>query len=230
MKIWPFIVFFTLLIIIFRFIFVFKNIECQLDDASLENGVCDRINDRFLGKSLLFTDLENDQIWDELLAHQEYGQVYQFEKISKSLSGQAKLWLAAKLPDYRLVIGSDRYLLNQNNKLKNDQERLILPTIELIDNPSVNEHGYLQESYHQKFLKLSQALKENQIKVNGIKWVSDKEIHFFLEQIEVLIDDEKDFNLQMERLALILKEEDLKMILPTKKILDMRFNLPVLKE
>jgi hypothetical protein len=229
-KIWPFIVFFIVIVIFFRFIFVFKNIECQLNDASLESGVCDRINERFKGKSLFFSDLENDQIWDELLAHQEYSQVYQFEQINKSLSGHALLGLTAKLPDYRLIIGSDRYLLNQNNKLKNDQERLDLPTIELLDNLSANDHGYLQDDYHQKFLKLGQAITKHQIKTGGVKWVSNQEIHLFLDEIEVLLDDSKDFDLQMERLALIIREEELKEILLTKKILDMRFNLPVLKE
>lgn len=230
MKILRFIIFFIFLFIFLRFIFIFKKINCSVENASLESGVCERINDRFKNKSLFFTDFENDQIWDDLIADQQYGQVYQYQRINKSLFGEADLVLLAKLPDYRLIIGQDRYLLNQNNKLKNDQDKLILPSIEFVGDSSLNEHGYLQEAYHQKFLSLSQALKENKIETSKIIWQSDQEIHIFCKEIEVIVDDDNDFNYQMERLSLIFKQEDVKETLLSKKVLDMRFNLPVLKD
>jgi hypothetical protein len=201
-----------------------------VENAFLESGICERINNHFKNKSLFFTDFENDQIWDDLLADQQYGQVYQYQKINKSLFGEANLILLAKLPDYRLIIGQDRYLLNQNNKLKNDQDKLILPSIEFIGDVLLNEHGYLQETYHQKFLSLSQALKKNQIETTKIIWQSDQEIHILTKEIEVIIDDASDFNYQMERLSLILKQENIQEVLISKKFLDMRFNLPVLKD
>lgn len=230
MKILRFIIFFIVLFISFRFIFIFKKINCSVENAFLESGICERINDHFKNKSLFFTDFENDQIWDDLLADQQYGQVYQYQKINKSLFGEADLVLLAKLPDYRLIIGQDRYLLNQNNKLKNDQDKLVLPSIEFMGDSSLNEHGYLQETYHQKFLSLSQALKANQIETTKIIWQSDQEIRIFTKEIEVIIDDSSDFNYQMERLSLILKQEDIQEVLLGKKLLDMRFNLPVLKD
>lgn len=230
MKILRFIIFFIVLFIFFRFIFIFKKINCSVENAFLESGICERINNHFRNKSLFFTDFENDQIWDDLLADQQYGQVYQYQKINKSLFGEADLVLLAKLPDYRLIIGQDRYLLNQNNKLKNDQDKLVLPSIEFIGDPSLNEHGYLQETYHQKFLSLSKALKANQIETIKITWQSDQEIHIFTKEIEVIIDDSNNFDYQMERLSLILKQEDMREVLLGKKILDMRFNLPVLKD
>lgn len=230
MKILRFIIFFIILFIFFRFIFIFRSIDCLVEGATLESGVCERINDHFKGQSLLFTDFENDQIWDELLMDQQYGQVYQFQKIEKSLNGRAKLFLLAKLPDYRLIIGENRYLLNQNNKLKNDQERLTLSSIEFMSDFALQEHGYLNEAYHQKFLSLSRALKETQIVTTKIVWQSDQEIHLFVEEIEVILDDNQDFESQIQRLSLILKQNKTEAILLNKKILDMRFNLPVLKD
>lgn len=229
MKILKFVFFLIILLLLFRFIFVFRQIDCFSADIALENGVCEKINNHFKNKSLFFTDFENDQIWDELLAVQEYSQVYQYQKINKSLLGKVKLYLIAKQPDYRLVIGQDKYVLNQSNKLKNNQENLNLPTIELTGDINIIDHGYLSEDQHSKFLSLSQALQKYQIKAERILWQNDQEIHLFLAEIEVIIDNNKDFNYQMERLSLVLKQDDIKAVLSTKKFLDMRFNLPVLK-
>ncbi len=229
MKILRFLIFFSIVFVFFRFIFVFRKINCLLEQAVIENGVCEKINDRFRGKSLFFTDLENDAIWDELMTSQEYGQVYQYQKISKSLSGQANLSLLSKLPDYRLIIGSESYLLNQSHKLKNNQEHLVLPSIEFKADSVLIAHGYLNEDYHQKFLALSTALRKYQITSTRIIWQSDQEIHLILQEIEVILDDLKEFDYQIERLSLILKQQEVQAILSDKKILDMRFNLPVLK-
>lgn len=230
MKILRFIIFLLVLFLLFRFVFVFRKINCSSENNSLEDGVCEIVNDYFRGKSLFFTDLENESIWEELLTSQKFNQVYQYQKIKKSITGKAELWLLAKLPDYRLILGSEKYLLNQSNKLKDNQDSLILPSIEFMGDASINQHGYLDEAYHQKFLTFSQALSKNQITTNRIIWQNDLEIHIYLEGIEVIMDSSKDFAYQVERLSLVLKQEDLKAILPTKKNLDMRFNLPVLKE
>lgn len=230
MKILRFVIFFVILLLLFRFVFVARDINCFAENSSLENGVCERLNQSLHGKSLFFTDFENETIWDDLMADQQYGQVYQYQKIKKHMSGKVDLFLLAKLPDYRLIVGQDRYLLNQSNKLKDNQDRLSLPSIEYLGDVSLIEHGYLEESYHQKFLSLSQALSKYQIATEKIVWQNDQEIHILLKEIEVLMDDSKEFDYQIERLSLILKEEELKDVLPTKKILDMRFNLPVLRD
>lgn len=229
MKILKFVFFLIVLLLLFRFVFVFRQIDCFSTDVTLESGVCEKINDHFKNKSLFFTDFENDQVWDELIAVQEYSQVYQYQEINKSLLGKAKLYLIAKKPDYRLLIGQDKYVLNQSNKLKNNQENLTLPTIELIGDQNVINHGYLSEDQHSKFLSLSQALQKYEIKTERILWQNEQEIHLFLAEIEVVLDVNKDFNYQMERLSLVLKQDDIKAVLSTKKLLDMRFNLPVLK-
>ncbi len=229
MKILRLIIFFVVLVVFFNFVFVFKKIDCEAEGVLIESGVCESINQNFKGRSLFFTDLENDEIWNELLISQQYSQVYQFKKIKKSLSGEVKLLLLTKLPDYRLIIGQDRYLINQNNKLKDNQEKLLLPSIEYLGDQNIREHEYLRDDYHQKFLALSKALKKYDINTNKIVWQSDQEIHLFLKETEVIIDDLKDFDFQIERLSVVLKEDKLQAVLPNKKVLDMRFNLPVLK-
>jgi hypothetical protein len=96
--------------------------------------------------------------------------------------------------------------------------------------PNIKQNGYLEENYHQQFLNLSQALSKQQISSKQIVWQNDTEIRIELDDLQVIIDNSKDFTYQIERLALILQEEELKEVLPGKKVLDMRFNLPVLRE
>lgn len=229
MKALRLIIFLFILFVLFRFVFVFKQIDCFSENNVLEDGVCQVINDNLKGKSIFFTDLENELVWQELLASQQFSQVYQYQEIKKSITGKADLWLLTKLPDYRLILGSEQFLLNQSNKLKDNQDRLILPSIEFLGATDINQHGYLEENYHQQFLNLSRALRDQEIVSQKIVWRSDLEIYIYLEETEVLMDNTKDFAYQIERLALILREKELEKILPTKKILDMRFNLPVLK-
>ena len=229
MKILRLIVYLAVLFLLFRFVFVFRQINCLSEGNTLEVGVCETINDRLKGKSIFFTDLEDELIWEDLLSNQQFSQVYQYQKIKKSVTGKTELWLITKLPDYRLILGSEQHLLNQSNKLKDNQDQLILPSIEFVGDPNINQHGYLEENYHKQFLALSRALSDQQINSKRIVWQNDLEIYLYLDEIEVIMDNTKDFAYQIERLALILKEEELKTILPTKKILDMRFNLPVLK-
>jgi hypothetical protein len=229
-KILRFVIFFIVLFVFLRFIFIFKKINCLAISNAIESGVCEKINQRFRHKSLFFTDFENDQIWDELLATEEYSQVYQYQEIKKNLLGTADLTLLTKLPDYRIIIGQERYLLNQNNKLKNDQERLDLPSIEFMGGELIENQGYLDERYHHKFLALSQALQKYQVKTTKIIWQSNQEIRLNVGHLEIILDDLKSFDHQIKRLSLVLNKEELKETLQTKKLLDMRFNLPVLKD
>ena len=228
-----FLIYFLGLFILFRFLFVVRQIECISENYHLETGVCEMINDYFSGRSLFFTDFENEPIWEQLLANQQFNQVYQYQKIDKAIVGRSKLYLISKLPDYRLLIGDQRYLLNQSNQLKNDQEHLVLPTIKFMGEAQIVEQGYLMESYHQQFLKLSQAINQEKLSVTNIIWQNDANIELYLSKeigtTVVILDNTQNFSEQMHRLALILSDKKSRELIIDKKILDLRFNLPVLK-
>lgn len=221
------------LFLLFRFIFIFRQITCVAENNRLEAEVCQLINANLRGKSLFFTDLEQEAVWDELLANQKFNQLYQFQKIEKSITGQAKLYLTSKLPDYRLVIGEQKYLLNQSNQLKNDQAQLSLLNIEFKDQLDLIQQGYLAENYHQQFLQLSQAIGLHKIPVTKIVWQDDLNIYLDLDpqktKLRVILDNTGDFAEQMERLAIILNADEAQGLLADQKTLDLRFNLPVLK-
>lgn len=219
-----------ILFILIRFVFVVREINCVLPYGILEDGVCDKINNHFKGNSLIFTDFENASIWDELLVSQEYGQAYQYQSIVRSLSGEVDLILLAKLPDYRLVANSESYLLNNSSKLRNDQADLQLPTIEASIEPAKLEKGYLDDTTHKQFFSLAEAMREHGFSDNKVKWLNDEEINVQVGNITVILDNTKNFNYQLERLRVILNDQELKETLQIAHTLDLRFNLPVLKQ
>lgn len=226
----------TILVSLFLFfisvvVFVVRNVQCTIQQAVVEQGVCEQLADYFVGKSLFITDFENAPIWTELLTHQEYSQAYQYIGVRKSLSGQVTLYLVSKKPDYRLVIGEQRFLLNQHNKLRNDQSSLTIPTIQVhaISYDDLQNQGYLHQEWHQKFLGLARALEAQQFSTAMVDWLSDQEIQLHVADLLILLDTEKDFSWQIERLKAIFEDEALKETLQTGNQLDLRFNLPVLK-
>jgi hypothetical protein len=218
-----------LLVLAMRFIFVVRRVECVLSGVNLETGVCERINSFFKGSSLFFTDFENALIWEDLLGNQEYSQAYQYQAISKSLSGVVTLTLVAKMPDYRLVTSQGSFLLNQSNKLRNDRADLSLLSIEVELEEQVLKQGYLESDSHQQFFALAEALNQFGFSNSRVKWFSNQEIQIETDGLLVLLDTTKDFVYQVERLRVILDDQKTSALPNSAKILDLRFNLPVLK-
>lgn len=218
-----------LIVLLLRFVFVVRRVDCLLSGATLESGVCEKLNDFFRGSSLFYTDFENALIWDDLLGNQEYSQAYQYEAINKSLSGVISLRMVAKMPDYRLATSQGNFLLNQSNKLRNDRDDLSLLTIEATLSEQSLLAGFLENEKHQQFFALAQALNQYGFASSKVKWQSDEEIQLETAGLLVLLDTSKDFSYQVERLRAIVDDKEIAPTLTAGKTLDLRFNLPVLK-
>ncbi len=230
MKIIPFFILLLLFVLSLKFVFVVRQVDCLLQGVSLEEGVCQQINKHFLGKSLFLTDFENASIWNELLGSERYSQAYQYQTVNKSLGGQIELTLVAKLPDYRLQSSQGSFLLNHSNKLRNDRADLSLPTIEAELEPVILANGYLGEDLHEHFFALSKALHLYGFDDSQVKWLSEQEIQLRTANLLVLLDSSKDYEYQIERLHAILSDRELAATLAAGQVLDLRFNLPVLKK
>ena len=215
--------------LLFRFVLVARHVECFLPGATLEAGVCEKINTALKGSSLFFTDWEQSPVWENLLDSQEYSQAYQYQDISKSLSGLVTLTLVAKMPDYRLVTSQGSYLLNQSNKLRNDRADLSLLSIQAELSPQSLTAGYLDDKLHQQFFLLAQALNQYGFTNSQVEWLSDQEIKIKINNLVILLDNQEDFVYQVDRLRAILDDQEFKALLGTGRVLDLRFNLPVLK-
>ncbi len=217
--------------VVLKFGLVVRDVECVAIGESLAAPVCPKVQQGLLGKSLFFTDFENDPLWIELAASPEYSHTYQFAWIKKYALGKVVVGLTSKLPDYRLVIGEKRFIFNQTNRVRNDQDFLELLTIEapnLSADASIQQ-GYLAEESHRQFLNLATAIREQKLAIQQVVWRSDQEIQLLLPALTVVIDTQKDFSWQMERLRAILDDQDVATALQEATVLDLRFNLPVLK-
>jgi hypothetical protein len=223
--------FLSALFVVFKFVFVVRSVECVAIGESLTTTVCPKVQQGLLGKSLFFTDFENDPLWIELAAAPEYSHTYQFAWIKKYALGRVSVGLTSKLPDYRLVIGEKRFIFNQTNRVRNDQDFLELLTIEAPNLSAEDslQQGYLAEDYHRQFLNLATSIREQKLAIQQAVWRSDQEIQLLLPALTVVIDTQKDFFWQMERLRAILDDQDVAIALQQATTLDLRFNLPVLK-
>jgi len=178
---------------------------------------------------LFFTDFFEDEIWLDLAASESYGQSYQLESIRRILPNRLSIKITRRLPNYRLQLGDEKYLLAQSNILKQNQEDLDLITIETAISDLIDKK-YLKDSYHQKFSSLVQAINDNDINLDRIVWNDKTEIILKIDNLEVVLDETEDFSYQMKRLATILEDHSLQEDLKSKRHLDLRFKLPVLKD
>lgn len=219
------------LFLVLKFVLVVRTVTCIALGESLASTVCSRVQQGLAGKSIFFTDFENDPLWVELAAAPEYSHTYQFAWIRKHALGAVSVALSSKLPDYRLVLGTNRFIFNQTNRARNDQEFLELVTIEA---PNLSfdvaiQQGYLLENYHRQFLQLATAVREQKLPITTIIWQNDQEIMLLLPTLTVLVDTQADFAWQMERLRAIIDDQEVAVQLEQANLLDLRFNLPVLK-
>lgn len=210
---------------------VVRQVHCALDQGNLESGVCELLEQQLRGKSLLWTDVENLPVWAELATSPELVQSYRYQGHRKSLTGQIWLFLSSRPPAYRLVVGEDSFLLGDNNRLRQDHQALSLLTIEILPPaaPNINHNGYLDDYWFDQLGALAAALSRYDLQPERVRWLSEQEIQLLFPKLTVLLDTEKDFAWQAERLKAIWQHQAAASQLEAATLLDLRFNLPVLK-
>jgi hypothetical protein len=217
-----------------------KRVECHQSDSDSQDlvSVCQELKTDFLGKSLIFYNFAEADVWQKLAQSADYQELYQLSFLEKQAPNTLILHLDSKLPDYRLIIINDSqqeqsYILNQNNHLKKDQGQVALFEIlyqgraEIL---SKNKH-YLEENYHQFFLSLKNNLDHYQIEAKRLLWQADDLLELDLGKSWLVILDQ-DINPEqtIQNLSLILLDKEVLTEIEKQGFLDMRFNLPVIRE
>ena len=235
-----------LLTLVVSFLLIFftlrvKTVECYHQDSADQGelaSVCAQLKKNFLGKSLIFYDFFAADVWQELAQSVDYQQLYQLSGLEKKAPSTLILHLDSKLPDYRLVVfindnQEQSYILNQNNNLKKDQGQGSLFTIyyhgpaEILD----KNQRHLDETYHQFFLALKNNLDKYQINAKSLTWENDDLLKLDLgKSWLVILDKHSNPETSMHNLSLILLDEAVLAEIESKGFLDLRFNLPVIRE
>jgi len=219
--------------------FRIKNVRCDYENRPEQlNGVCQELEREFIGRSLLFSDLANDSIWQKLLERRDYQESYYLLKVSRRLPNQIHLILKSKPPDYRLIFknaqGEEKiFIINQNNRLREDQPDLsVLNIIYQGDEQIVDDFSrYLFDNYYLLFSSWQLAIEQWQIPVKEIIWQSNEQIRLDLgKSYLVVLDLELDFSKKMAVLAAILADENALEKIKGHQFLDLRFNLPVIRD
>lgn len=217
-----------------------RKVDCYQSDANPQElqKVCQDINSAFINKSLLFYNFYETNIWQELAQKADYQQLYYLLSLEKVPPGNLIVNLASKLPDYRLIIFNEKqeeqaFILNQNNYLKKDFGQNELFTIFYQGQEKIfsKNDQYLSEDYHQFFLAIKTNLEYYQIGAKNLIWQKNNVLELDLGKSWTVILD-KDINPQeaIKKLALILQDEEVLAEIEKQGVLDLRFNLPVIRE
>lgn len=217
-----------------------KAVECYQVDADSQElaSVCQKLNQAFLGKSLIFYHFAEAAIWQELTETSDYQQLYYPVLLEKDPPGNLLINLASKLPDYRLVIVDEQqqeqsYILNQNNLLKKDQGQTALFSIYYQGEEEIisKNKQYLLEEYHRFFLALKTSLDYYQIEAKNLIWQKNNLLELDLgKSWLVILDKEVDPKEKIKNLSLILQDEEVLEEIKKQGFLDLRFRLPVIRE
>ncbi len=222
------------------FAFRVKKVSCYQPEAKPEElaQVCQDINSAFAGKSLLFFNFAEAEIWQELAEKSDYSQLYYLASVKKIPPGELIIDLDSKLPDYRLSIINEQqeeqsFILNQNNHLKKDLNQSQLFTIVYHGGEEIlgKNAQYLNEDYHQFFLSLKKSLEHYQINAKKLIWRNNDLLELDLgKSYLVILDKHIDPEETIKKLALILEDKAVLDEIQRQGVLDLRFNLPVIRE
>lgn len=231
---------FSITALILIFTLRVRRVECyQVASNKQELGsLCQKLSENFSGKSLIFFNFFDAEIWQELAQSADYQELYHLSSLEKKAPGTLILNLDSKLPDYRLIVIDEKkeeqsFILNQNNHLKKDQGQEALFEIIYQGQEEIlsKNKRYLEEDYHQFFLTLKNNLDDYQINAKRLFWQKDSLLELDLGKSWLIILD-KDVNLKetMQDLSVILLDEEVLIEIERQGFLDMRFNLPVIRE
>lgn len=217
-----------------------RKVTCYQPDANqaeLERA-CQDLNSAFIGKSLLFYNFYEANIWQELAEKADYQQLYYLLLLEKDPPGQLIVNLDSKLPDYRLIIINENqeeqaFVLNKNNHLKKEWGQNSLFTIYYRGQEEIfsKNNQYLLDTYHQFFLAIKTSLDNYQISAKNLIWQKNNVLELDLgKSWLVILDKDVDPAETIKKLALILEDEAVLSEIQKQGILDLRFNLPVIRE
>jgi len=226
------------LFLLLYFTFPVKKVSCSYEGNNQEElaTVCQQLENSFRGKSLLFTNFSDESVWQTILENENYRQIYHLASQKMILPHHLLLTLDARLPDYRLTIvrdtGEKNFLLNQSNRLKSNQPDLKLLNIVYRGETEIAANNKeLNADFHDLFLRINQAILSHQLPVKTLTWKNEQLLELDLEQSwTVVLDQESDFERQLEILAVILRDPATLSRIENYRYLDLRFRLPVMRD
>mgnify|MGYP006282891671 CR=1 FL=1 len=205
-----------------------KQIECSAEGESIPS-VCGQL-DSLKNKSIFFTNLDQSLLYSQVLKN-EQGQAFQPTAYRKVLPGTLKIEFAKKNPSYRLQFGQKTYLANAYNFLSNDDQQFkSLPVIvvsrdyqEKIDPPRIDAE------FNQELIDLITTAEQHQlifysIEVNGRESVVNTKNWRFKFEYE-----QSDWNELLAKIKVINNNLDSNLFDQDRPLIDMSFNLPILK-
>ncbi len=207
---------------------VIRDIRC------LERGediptICKQL-EPLKGKSIFFTNLDQSILYSQVLKNQQ-GQAFQAVDYYKQLPNTLVIDFKKKNPSYRLKFKEEIYLANIHNFLAQDDEQFSsLPMIEITDfyQPQINP-PHIEPELNSKLIKLVELCDQFHLPLNTAK-IDRSQSELNIDNWQFIFEYEQVDWLQMlPKAKVIIDNLDQPDHRSAKFVVDMRFNLPVLK-
>ncbi len=196
-------------------------ITCQLNNQTCPSELTHRL-ESLKNKSLLFSRLETDVLQLDL-------NLYQLESTSKLWPNTIVLNFSYKPNNYIIKTNQDALLVSENGLTQPISIEKNLPLIEVYDWQHPIQKNFVDSSLHDLNLNLVQLLAAQEIPYQYLKIKNFQEIEIILRKNLMALVQKDQLETQIIKLAIILDELDLNEIDLHIKLIDLRFNFPLLK-
>ncbi len=215
--------------IIFTLFFLFtakiQAINCQINQSECNQTELALIESILKNQSLFFYNIQED-----LNNNQEFNKQFILTNYSKELNGNINLVIIKQEPLYQVKLDKQSYLVTkQGYLLKATVPVPKLPLVTWSQPPSnLITSQKITVPVHQELVQLLTQLNKDEVLVKEINWLSNEEIRVNLVNNLEFILDKKSLSNKASVVKLISNSKEIEALEQAKKVVDLRFKLPVL--
>lgn len=204
-----------------------RQVECILSghELTVTHPLCSQLQ-TLRGSRLLFRDFTQDEHVAALLYLEDTQEVFDIQRVEKSLSGVITVFLSDQPPLYRMKQGEQVFLVAAGGGFRSDNALIQVPLV--MDLSGVYQDQ--QTVVHQFLERFLRNLGEHQQKISQIELVSPEQIELSIPGFpRVIVELRQSPENVARQLVLVLEQLVPEETDPALVELDLRFALPVLR-
>ena len=203
-----------------------QRVSCRTNNGQTadQSLVCDQLQ-QLVGTRLLMRDFFRDQQVAELLFVPSTQESYDIQEISKSLSGEVSLVLAARPPLYRTLQAGEPVMITESGGVRQNNSQVKLPLV--TDQRPATEQQLVAHDFLAGFLS---SLPDSANLISEIIIIDDQRVEVSVNDFPtVLVELRQEPTQAARRLEIVLRQGDPESIDLALQELDLRFELPVFR-
>lgn len=207
-----------------------NQVTCFVGSIETKN-LCQKIMDKYLGKSMFFYEFDSVENFRTIYEDDEQ-QIYSLISLEKHLPGTLIFNFKEDPIYYQLELNANKYSISKSGLIKGANVGQEIPLIVSHQDISAftSDKMKLDAQFHQYFLALVMELEKQKIDFGQIIYEDEFLIKILLNSgHEVYLKKQANIKTSLEKLRLILLSNEFSTLGQEKKVIDLRFNLAILR-